>query len=213
MKPSKKLIPLITLVLLALGIVFASLILFAPGILGSTETDNVSDDGLSIDVAYSAKDLDPSYDENSTTLLYLADEASYVEGSGASVYGDVITITDEGTYIARGSLSDGQIVISAGESDKVQLVLDGVAISCSDNPTIYVTQADKVFITLAEGSFNTLEDGNVYAATIEGKEAKTTIYACSDLTLNGQGTLIVTGNYLHAISSLNDLVITGVRTY
>ncbi|HKM42219.1 MAG TPA: carbohydrate-binding domain-containing protein, partial [Methanocorpusculum sp.] len=132
MKPSEKRILIIMLVLLALGIVFVSLILFAPGIPGSTETDNVSDYGLSIDVAYSARDLDPSYDENSATLIYLADGASYVEGSGASVYGDVITITNEGTYIARGSLSDGQIVISAGESDKVQLVLDGVVISCSD---------------------------------------------------------------------------------
>ena len=197
------------LVLLALGIVFASLILFAPGIPGSTETDNVSDYGLSIDVAYSARDLDPSYDENFATLIYLADGASYVEGSGASVYGDVITITNEGTYIARGSLSDGQIVISAGESDKVQLVLDGVAISCSDNPAIYVTQADKVFITLSEDSVNTLEDGSVYADMIDGKEAKAAIYSRSDLTLNGQGTLIVTGNYLHAISSQDDLVITG----
>jgi len=209
MKPSKKQIPLITLVLLALGIVFASLILFAPGILESTETDNISDYDLSIDVAYSSKDLDPSYDKNSATVLYLADGASYVEGSGASVNGDVITITDEGTYIARGSLSGGQIVISAGESDKVQLVLDDVAISCSDNPAIYVAQADKVFITLSEGSVNTLEDGSEYVATIDGIEAKATIYASSDLTLNGQGTLIVTGNYLHAISSEDDLVITG----
>ena len=209
MEPSEKRIAIVTFVLLALGIVLVSLILFAPSVLGSAETGNVSTDGITIDITYSAKDLDPSYDEASATILYLADGASYVDGSGASVYGNVITITDEGTYIARGSLSDGQIVIYAGESDKVQLVLDGVDISCSDNPAIYAAQADKVFITLAEGSVNTLEDGSVYAATIDGKEAKAVIYSRSDLTLNGQGTLIVTGNYLHAISSQDNLIIAG----
>ncbi len=213
MEPSEKRITIVTFVLLAFCIGCASLILFAPSVLESAETGNVSTDGLTIDITYSAKDLDPSYDEDAATVLYLADGASYVDGSGASVYGNVITITDEGTYIARGSLSDGQIVIYVGESDKVQLVLDGATISCSDNPVIYAAQADKVFITLAEGSVNTLEDGSVYAATIDGKEAKAAIYSRSDLTLNGQGTLIVTGSYLHAISSQGDLVIAGGTYY
>ncbi|WP_319379486.1 carbohydrate-binding domain-containing protein [uncultured Methanocorpusculum sp.] len=209
MDSSEKRTTVATFVLLALGIGFTCSIMFAPGVLGFTETTSVSDDGLTIDVTYTDRDLDPSYDETSATILYLADGASTVQGSGASVYNDVITITDEGTYVVSGSLSDGQIVIYAGESDKVQLVLDGVTISCSDNPAIYVAQADKVFITLAEGSVNTLEDGSEYISTIDAKEAKATIYSRSDLTLNGQGTLIVTGNYLHAIASQGDLVITG----
>ncbi|MEA5037149.1 hypothetical protein SDC9_32476 [bioreactor metagenome] len=206
---SEQRMTLVTFIILALGVGFAGLILFAPGVLGSAETGIGSTGGLTIDITYSAKDLDSSYNEASATILYLVDGASYVDGSGALVNGNVITITDEGTYIARGSLSDGQIVIYAGESDKVQLVLDGVDISCSNNPAIYAAQAGKVFITLAEGSVNTLSDGSVYAPTIDNKEAKATIYSRSDLTLNGHGTLIVTGNYLHAISSQNDLVIAG----
>ena len=209
MVPSEKRTTIVTLALLAFALVFVSLFMFAPGVLGFTGTESVSDDGLVIDSTYSDRDLDPSYDEDTATILYLADGASYVEGSGASVYGDVITITSAGVYIARGSLSDGQIVVYAGEDDKVQLVLDGVDIYCSDNPAIYAAQADKIFITLSDGSVNTLEDGSEYISTIDDKSAKAAVYARSDLTLNGNGTLSVTGNYMHAIASQNNLIITG----
>ena len=51
-----------------------------------------------------------------------------VSGGGASVSGATATITQEGTYILTGSLA-GQLVVSAPEDAKVQLVLKGASIS------------------------------------------------------------------------------------
>ena len=37
---------------------------------------------------------------------------------------NVVTITEEGTYILSGSLSDGMVIVNAEDTDKIQLVLD-----------------------------------------------------------------------------------------
>ena len=68
----------------------------------------------------------------------------------------------QGLMFCQETISDGQIVVEAGEADKVQLVLNGVSITNSDGPAIEIRSADKVFLTLAEGSENMLSDGEAY---------------------------------------------------
>ncbi len=162
-------------------------------------------DASALDLEYSKRDMDASYDESSATTVALSGASASVSGSGASVDGSTVNITAAGTYIVSGELSDGSIVVSAGEDDKVQIVLAGASITCSNGPAIYVEQADKCFITLASGTQNTLSDGSTHAS----EDTNACVYATCDLTINGEGSLSVNGNYRHGVFTKDDLVIFG----
>ncbi len=161
----------------------------------------------SMDLDYSSRDKDSSYDESQATSVNLSADSATVKGEGASADGAVVTISAAGTYVISGSSSDCQILVAAGDEDKVQLVLDGVDASCTTGPCINIENADKVFITLADDSQNELSDAG-WTVTDESDEANATIYSTSDLTLNGAGELTVNATTHHAISSKDDLVIT-----
>ena len=173
-----------------------------------------TDDLSAYDLEYSNRDLDASYDATQATYITLADNASSAEtnahesASGVSISGNDVTITQAGTYVLKGSLTDGCVYVNIDKEEKCQLVLNGVSMNNSDGPCIYVMAADKTFITLADGTQNTLEDGSDYVPN-EEEEPTATIFSKDDLTLNGTGALNITGNYRHAVRSKDDLVITG----
>ena len=161
-----------------------------------------------VDTEFSARDLEVGYDESTATTITLNGNSIEVAGNGATADGSTLTINEEGTYIISGTLNDGQIIVDANADDaKVQLVLNGVTIQCTDNAPIYVKSADKVFITLAENSENTLTDGTEYVQT-DDNTVDGVIFSTADLTLNGNGNLNITANYKHGIVSKDDLVIT-----
>ncbi len=116
--------------------------------------------------------------------------------------GDV-TIDKEGTYVLSGTLSDGQIYVNVSDEEKVQLVLNGVDITCKDSAAIFVENADKVSITLAPGTENVVSDGGNESTT----DADGCIYAKDDLSINGSGKLIVNGNVSNGIDCNNDIKI------
>ena len=62
------------------------------------------------------------------TLITLAADGSKVEGEGATVDGNVVTVTAPGSYLVTGSLSDGKIAVDVSEKEKVTLILDGVSV-------------------------------------------------------------------------------------
>lgn len=157
---------------------------------------------------FSKRDLDPSYDEVAATII-LSDSGTAVEGSGVTVSGSDVTITAAGTYLISGTLTDGSITVAAGEEDKVQLVLSGVSVTNSDGPALYVRSGDKVFLTLADGTDNRFSDGSGYTATDGDTNLDAAVFSRSDLTINGGGSLTVTGNNKHGVVSKDDLVITG----
>lgn len=73
---------------------------------------------------------------------------------------------------------------------KVQLVLDGVTITNTSEPAIYVLDADKCFVTSAEGSENVLLVSSSFATDTEnGVNTDAVIFSKADLTLNGTGSL------------------------
>lgn len=165
-------------------------------------------DASALDLGYSNRDSDASYDASSATMISLSDDGATVSGQGASAEESCVTITEAGTYVVSGELTCGQLVVDAGD-EKVQVVLAGVAIHNETGPAVYVRQADKCFITLAEGTTNALSDGADYVLEEDSDEPYATLFSRDDLTLNGAGTLVVTGSYRHAICSKDDLVITG----
>ena len=67
--------------------------------------------------------------------------------------------------------------MDAEDTDKVQIVLNGVKITSEQSAAIYVRSADKVFITTAGGSENTLTNGGTYTAIDDNNiDAESGIY-------------------------------------
>ena len=160
-----------------------------------------------LDLDYSKRDLDASYDASSATVITLSGDSASVQGTGAQASADGVVISSAGTYVVSGELTDGQLLVDAGDDDKVQLVLAGATIHNEDGPAIYVRNADKCFVTLDAGTENSLSDGSSYALEDDSDEPYATLFSRCDLTLNGSGTLNVTSAYRHAVCSKDDLVV------
>lgn len=161
-----------------------------------------------IDTEFTDREKSGSYKASEAVKITLNKTTVTVSGSGAKADGSTITITEEGVYVVSGTLEDGQIIVDASDSDKVQIVLEGVNINCETNAAIYVREADKVFITLAENSSNTLGGGNEYTQ-IDDNTVDGVIFSKSNLVCNGTGSLTIEADYKHGIVSRDDLVITG----
>lgn len=162
-------------------------------------------DVSALNLEYSKRDMDASFDESSATKITLLGDSASVSGSGAAAEGSTVTISTAGTYIVSGNLADGSITVTTSENDKIQIVLNGVKIASSSGPAIDIQSADTCFITLAEGTQNSLSDGSVFTS----EDANACIYATCDLTINGSGSLDVSGNYRHGVFSKDDLVVYG----
>ncbi len=161
---------------------------------------------LDADDMFTDRDKEVGYDEDTATAITLSDDASSCDSSSVTISNNTITITDEGTYLLTGSLSDGQVIVDADDK-KVQLVLDSVNINCDTSAALYVKAADKVFVTLASDSENSLSNTSDFVA-IDDNNIDAVIFSKDDLTLNGSGALTVTAKYGHGIVSKDDLVIT-----
>lgn len=162
-------------------------------------------DASALNLEYSKRDMDASFDESSATKITLSGDSASVSGSGAVAEGSTVTISTAGTYIVSGNLADESITVTTSENDKIQIVLNGVKIASSSGPAIDIQSADKCFITLAEGTQNSLSDGSAFTS----EDANACIYATCDLTINGSGSLDVSGNYRHGVFSKDDLVVYG----
>ena len=156
---------------------------------------------------FTERDLAGTYEESEAVYVTLSDDGITGETAGVAINGQTVTITEEGTYVFSGTLSEGQIVVDADDA-KVQIVLDNVDITCATNAAVYVKSADKVFVTLAEGSQNTLRNTDEYV-TIDDNNIDAVIFSKSDLTLNGTGSLTIVSAEGHGIVSKDDLKITG----
>jgi len=157
---------------------------------------------------FTDRDLSGSYTEAQSTLILFSEEEVAGSSSAVHISGTAVTITQEGTYILRGSARNGSVTVSAPKDAKVQLVLDGVDLSCEDDAPIRVLQADKVFLTLAPNSQNSLANGGSFTGGVEnGVDA--VVYSKEDLTLNGSGSLCITSPAGHGIACKDGLTITG----
>lgn len=176
----------------------------------SAASENSADDSanrISASDVFSDRDLETGYDEGSAAVIKLNGKSASCDSDAVKISGSKITITDEGTYIISGTLQDGMVVVDAGKSDKIQIVLNGAEISNSTSAALYVLKADKVFVTTAEKSENTLSNGGAYKA-IDENNIDSVIYSKEDLTLNGEGSLTINAKAGHGIVSKDSLVLT-----
>ena len=176
----------------------------------NTESSNtVSTSVTEIDTSemFSERDKEVGYEEAESTVILLADNGFSCESDAVSITENTVTIKDEGTYILSGSLSNGMVIVEAEDTDKIQLVLNGVSISNTQSAALYIRSADKVFVTTASGTENILENNGTYTA-IDENNIDAAVFSKSDLTFNGEGILTITAQEGHGIVSKDDLVLT-----
>ncbi len=142
---------------------------------------------------FSTRDLTQTADLSSAKSVTVSD-------------GKTIEITEEGVYVISGTAKDCTIKVNADSSSKIQLVLDGVTITNSSTPAIYVVSADKCFVTTTD-SENTLTVTGTFTADGE-TNTDAVIFSKDDLVLNGSGTLNITSTD-NGISGKDDIKITG----
>ena len=157
---------------------------------------------------YSNRDKNASWSQTGSNQITFNGNDVSVTGNGEALTGNQLIISAEGTYVLSGSWSDGQIIVEAADTAKVQIVLNGADITSQTGSVLQIKTADKVFLTLADGTVNQMTDAESYADTSE-TAADAAIYSKTDLTINGGGALTVNGRYKDGIKSKDELTITG----
>lgn len=178
---------------------------------GADETDSTGGAmngtiGSVIEANLSFKNKD-FYIDYSTEDTVKIDLSAPKEADGVKVSGSTVTITEAGTYVLSGTLTDGQVIIDACDEDDVRLVLENASITCTTTAPIYAKNADKVIISLPENTESTVTDT---VTGTDGNDALTAaIFAKCDLSVNDTGTLNVNANANDGITSEDKLKITG----
>ena len=166
----------------------------------------------------SANSQQVSGNTGNATITYAASGATVANGGNCvTVEGGAVKISCGGEYDISGSYSgsDAQILVNTAKTDSsVYLNMRGLTLTNTVDAPIYIQKASKAFVVAKNGTTNTLSDGSsrtkTYNYTNDNGEAKTDttgacIYAKDDLTIKGEGTLIVKGNYNNGIHTSNDL--------
>ena len=179
-----------------------------------TDTAGTSADPVAVDFSQTDRDMftDRDYRTDDTgserVVIQLSGSSATASSDRVKISGSTVTITEEATYILSGTLTDGMIVVNAGDTAKLRLVLNGVDITGKTSASLYILEADKVFVTLAEGTANTLANGGAFTS-IDDNNIDGAVFSKQDLTFNGSGSLTVTSPAGHGIVCKDDLVFTG----
>lgn len=155
---------------------------------------------------------DHVWDSASVVPITLTGSGATTNSPNVTVSGGVVTITAPGTYRLTGNLTDGQLAVDTNASGIVRLILAGVSISNSRSAALYVANADKVMVVLAAGTTNQLSDATRYVyPDPQTDEPDAALFSDANLTIAGEGSLTVRGNYQDGIASKDGVVITGGR--
>lgn len=153
---------------------------------------------------------------NADCKITLNKDSAQCSGTGAEFTDGVLRITQAGCYEITGELEDGRIEIHASKEDSVELILNGVDVTCSDYAPFTVWQADRTLIYLSEGTVNQFTDGgNYYVSsasetdTEENEAPSAAFFSKDDLGFCGSGMLLVTANCNDGITGKDDVWFTG----
>lgn len=184
-------------------------VLFMNGEKLGIQTVSAAEEEVSGTEYFTARDLDGDWDTSQATVISLEGDSARIKGQGAYAGNGNVYITGAGYYVITGTLDDGSIIVDAYQTSDVWILFDNVSITCSDDAALQVDQADNLFLTLKEGTVNTLTSGAEYTTEAINDGSGGVIYAHDDLTINGSGSLIITGEYKHGIECNDELLLTG----
>lgn len=156
---------------------------------------------------FSESDKDSGYDASEVQKIILNGSSASSDSPAVSINGSVITVKGKGVFEVTGTLDDGYIVVDAGDSDDIQIVLKDADITSSDYAALYCLNADNVYITLADGTSNFLKNNGEFASK-DSNSVDGAVFAKTDITINGSGSLEIVSTD-HGIVGKDDVAVTG----
>ena len=167
----------------------------------STESEHVSVDGIT-------PPEETEILKQVTCNIAFSDKEIKVEGTGAAVNGNTVTISSAGVYSLSGKSSDVKVLINAEKSD-VKLLLNGVELTSKNGSVIDCEKAKQLTLCVVGGTKNTVSDSNNYTFAAGENEPDAAIFSRSDTVITGSGELAVIGQYKDAIKCKDGLTIGG----
>ena len=94
---------------------------------------------------FTDRDYEEDYQEEDCVSVTLSGTTPSSGSDSVEISEGTITITEEGTYLISGTLSDGMIIVNAPDTAKVRLIFEGVEINSETSAPLYILEADKEF--------------------------------------------------------------------
>lgn len=123
-----------------------------------------------------------------------------VTGTEVTVNGSTVIINAGGDYKISGTTQDGQIYVDTAIEEKVTLALNGVNITNTSGPALFVNEAKRCTIKTLSGTLNYLTDGG------KDKIHDGAVFSNDTLRFKGNGELNITANNAHGISCDDDII-------
>ena len=153
----------------------------------SSESENTEKESVLNEVEiFSQRDYVAEYDVEDCAHIRLNGDSATSDSNAVEIEDGLITIIDEGTYIVSGILENGMIIVDSEDTDKTQIVLNGVSIHSETSAAIYIKQSDKVFITLEADTENVLSNGGTFEQ-IDENEMDGVIFSKADCHATSYG--------------------------
>ena len=121
--------------------------------------------------------------------------------------GKDVTIDAAGTYVITDSAKNSTVIVNASADAEVHLVFDNVSITNTNKPALYTVNAKNVYVTTTQNSTNNLKVTGEFTED-NGDDIDAVIFAKTNITLNGLGTLNIDSS-ANGVASNNDLKVTG----
>lgn len=196
--PRKKLFIIIAAVFALIGIILAVYLI--------TKNDNntdIEDNVKSINVEY----LSGEYSLDNATYITAKNGEISIEGSGAAVKSQALTINNKGVYVLSGDFADG-ITINARDA-AVYLVLNNANITNSNGACIYAQAVDTLYLASMSGTTNTIADGENYSENYGIEDVDAAVYSKGNIALIGDGKTEIISKHYHGIHSKDYLQVLG----
>ena len=156
-----------------------------------------------------------NYSKNSpldtTNMFTQTDQTQTVDTTTAKKItledGKDVAIDAAGTYVITGTAKNSTIIVNASADEEVHLVFDNASITNTNKPTVYAVNAKNVYVTTIQNSTNNLKVTGEFTED-DGKNIDAVIFAKTNITLNGLGTLNIDSS-ANGVASNNDLKVTG----
>ena len=137
--------------------------------------------------------------EEAETII-LSDDNIVFTGSGIAAAENTVTISEGGSYILTGTLSDGKIIVDT--RNDIYIILDSVDITSARSSALDFVNTGAAVIELAGGTVNRLSDGEERVRNSdEDGDTNAVIYSNAAITLAGSGALYLSGTSRGGIHS------------
>lgn len=151
--------------------------------------------------------VDVSVPSSADCTITFSDDKIDVNGNGAAVKDNTVTISKAGAYELKGSSANAKIVIEVDKKEEVTLMLNGVSLTSADGSVIDCESGKTLALYLVDGTENLLADSAGYTFANGETEPDGAVFSRADLVIMGGGSLSVTANYKDAVKCKDGLSI------